>query len=59
MIQLPKDADGREIPLDTKVLYGSGGREMKMNLLLNLANAMGEDPRDIVRPKALASQETK
>lgn len=25
MIQLPKDADGREIPLDTKVLYGSGG----------------------------------
>lgn len=36
-----------------------GGREVKMNLLLNLANAMGEDPRDIVRPKALASQETK
>lgn len=25
MIQLPKDADGREIPLYTKVLYGSGG----------------------------------
>lgn len=25
MIQLPKDADGREIPLDTKVLYDSGG----------------------------------
>lgn len=25
MIQLPKDADGREIPLDTKVLYGDGG----------------------------------
>lgn len=25
MIQLPKDADGREIPLDTKVLYGSSG----------------------------------
>ena len=25
MIQLPKDAEGREIPLDTKVLYGSGG----------------------------------
>lgn len=22
-----------------------------MNLLLNLAEAMGEDPRDIVRPK--------
>lgn len=36
-----------------------GGREVKMNLLLNLANAMGEDPRDIVKPKALASQETK
>lgn len=25
MIQLPKDVEGREIPLDTKVLYGSGG----------------------------------
>ncbi len=25
MIQLPKDADDREIPLDTKVLYGIGG----------------------------------
>lgn len=37
----------------------SNGREVKMNLLLNLAEAMGEDPRDIVRPKALASQETK
>lgn len=35
------------------------GREVKMNLLLNLAEAMGEDPRDIVKPKALASQETK
>lgn len=27
------------------------GREVKMNLLLNLAEAMGEDPRDIVRKK--------
>lgn len=36
-----------------------GGREVKMNLLLNLANAMDEDPRDIVKPKALAGQETK
>lgn len=25
MIELPKDAEGREIPLDTKVLYGDGG----------------------------------
>ena len=25
MIELPKDAEGREIPLDTKVLYGYGG----------------------------------
>lgn len=24
-IELPKDAEGREIPLETKVLYGSGG----------------------------------
>lgn len=23
--ELPRDAEGREIPLDTKVLYGSGG----------------------------------
>ncbi|MDR4014204.1 MAG: helix-turn-helix transcriptional regulator [Collinsella sp.] len=37
----------------------SQGRNVKMNMLLNLAAAMGEDPRDIVRPKALASQETK
>lgn len=29
----------------------SNGREVKMNLLLNLAEAMGEDPRDIVRKK--------
>lgn len=27
------------------------GREVKMNLLLNLAEAMGEDQRNIVRPK--------
>lgn len=24
-VELPKDAEGREIPLDTKVLYGDGG----------------------------------
>lgn len=24
-IELPKDAEGREIPLDTKVMYGYGG----------------------------------
>lgn len=24
-VELPKDAEGREIPLDTKVLYNSGG----------------------------------
>lgn len=35
------------------------GREVKMNLLLNLAEAMGEDPRDIVKPKALTSREAK
>lgn len=23
--ELPRDAEGREIPLDTKVLYGDGG----------------------------------
>lgn len=33
-----------------------GGREVKMNLLLNLANAMGEDPRDIVKPKDKANE---
>lgn len=37
----------------------SNGRNVSANMLLNLAAAMGEDPRDIVRPKALASQETK
>lgn len=26
-IELPKDAEGREIPLDTKVLYDSDGIE--------------------------------
>ena len=30
------------------------GREVKMDLLLNLAEAMGEDPRDIVRPREAA-----
>ncbi len=35
------------------------GREVKMNLLLNLAAAMGEDPRDIVKPRAHTSLETK
>lgn len=34
------------------------GREVKMNFLLNLAEAMGEDPRDIVRPKDKASEKT-
>lgn len=24
-VEMPKDAEGREIPLDTKVLYGNGG----------------------------------
>lgn len=27
------------------------GRNVKMDLLLNLADAMGEDQRDIVRPR--------
>lgn len=27
------------------------GRNVSMNMLLNLADAMGEDPRDIVRKK--------
>lgn len=27
------------------------GRNVKMDLLLNLAEAMSEDPRDIVRPR--------
>lgn len=35
------------------------GREVKMNFLLNLAEAMGEDPRDIVKPRAHTSLETK
>ena len=35
------------------------GRVVKMNLLLNLAAAMGEDPRDIVKPRVHTSLETK
>ena len=29
-IELPKDADGREIPLDTKVLYDEDGNEYEV-----------------------------
>ena len=31
MIELPKDAEGREIPLDTKVLYNEDGKCFKIN----------------------------
>ena len=31
MIQLPKDADGREIPLDTKVLYDKEGNKREVS----------------------------
>ena len=30
-IELPRDAEGREIPLDTKVLYSEDGREFDVN----------------------------
>ena len=30
-IELPKDAEGREIPLDTKVLYDKDGNEMEVS----------------------------
>lgn len=30
-IELPKDAEGREIPLDTKVPYGEDGKEFSVN----------------------------
>lgn len=30
-IELPKDAEGREIPLDTKVLYNDRGVEYEVN----------------------------
>lgn len=30
-ISLPKDAEGREIPLDTKVLYNEDGKCLKVN----------------------------
>lgn len=30
-IELPKDADGREIPLDTTVLYDKDGNEMEVS----------------------------
>lgn len=31
MIELPKDAEGHEIPLDTKVLYNEDGKCFKVN----------------------------
>ena len=31
MIELPKDAEGREIPLDTKVLYDADGEEIAVS----------------------------
>lgn len=34
------------------------GREVKMNFLLNLADAMGEDPQDIVRKKDGTNEKT-
>ena len=30
-IELPKDSEGREIPLDTKVLYNDRGIEYEVN----------------------------
>nr|DAH46723.1 MAG TPA: hypothetical protein [Caudoviricetes sp.] len=30
-VELPRDAEGREIPLDTEVLYGEDGKEFKVN----------------------------
>ncbi len=30
-IELPKDADGREIPLDTEVLYDKDGKEIEVS----------------------------
>ncbi len=30
-IELPKDAEGREIPLDTEVLYGKDGQEIEVS----------------------------
>ena len=30
-VELPKDADGREIPLDTKVLYSEDGKEFEVD----------------------------
>lgn len=30
-VELPKDAEGREIPLDTEVLYGKDGKEIEVS----------------------------
>lgn len=30
-VELPKDAEGREIPLDTEVLYGKDGQEIEVS----------------------------
>lgn len=31
MIELPRDAEGREIPLDTKILYNEDGKRFNVN----------------------------
>lgn len=46
MIELPRDANGCVIPLDTKVLYDECGNELKV--LTKYADAMRMDPRDLV-----------
>ena len=42
-IELPKDAEGREIPLDTKVLYDKDGRLRKVDSLTFRPNSGGWD----------------
>lgn len=50
-VPLKQLARSASVNLSSLGLAIRDGREVKMNLLLNLAEAMGEDPRDIVRKK--------
>lgn len=41
MVKLPKDADGREVPLDTKVLYDANGKKVNVTSFTFSCDAYG------------------
>ena len=40
-IELPKDAEGREIPLDTKVLYDANGKKLHITIFAYKCDVLG------------------